>query len=129
MAGGGAVSVDEYFAALPDDRREAMAELRRIVTTAAPRATETMAYDMPALRTADGRFLLSYDAYKRHYSLFPASDAVVKALGDELLPYLAGKGTIRFPADRPIPSDLVRRIVEVRVGEVEAARTRTDRRA
>ena len=71
---------------------------------------------MPALRT-DGQFLVSYAAFKRHYSLFPASDAVVAALGPELSPYLAGKGTIRFPADQPIPTDLVRRIVEIRVAE------------
>ena len=65
--------------------------------------------------------LVSYAAYKKHYSLFPASGAVVEALGHELTPYLVGKGTIRFPADRPIPIDLVRRIIEVRVAENAAA--------
>ena len=72
---------------------------------------------MPALRLG-GRFLVSYDAYKTHYSLFPASEAVVAALGDELTHYLTGKGTIRFPADRPIPTTLVARIVQIRVREV-----------
>jgi len=67
-----------------------------------------------------GRFLVSYDAFARHCSLFPASDRVRAALGDELTPYLSGKGTIRFPADRPLPLDLVRRIVEARVAEVAA---------
>jgi uncharacterized protein YdhG (YjbR/CyaY superfamily) len=110
-------AVDEYLAALPPDRRAVMAELRTTINAAAPDATETIAYSMPALRTADGRFLLSYDAYQRHYSFFPASDVVVAAVGEELRPYLAGKGTIRFPAGRPIPHDLVRRIVEVRVQE------------
>ena len=66
-------------------------------------ATETIAYKMPAFRSPDGRFLVSYDAFKNHYSLFPASDAVVAGLGDRLTPYLAGKGTIRFPASRPDP--------------------------
>ena len=58
-----------------------------------------------------------YAAYKRHYSLFPASEAVVQALGDELTPYLAGKGTIRFPATKPIPTAVVTKIVKVRVAE------------
>jgi uncharacterized protein YdhG (YjbR/CyaY superfamily) len=71
---------------------------------------------MPGLRL-DGRFLVSYAAFKKHYSLFPASEVVVEALGDELRPYLAGKGTIRFPADKPIPADLVTRIVRTRVDE------------
>jgi uncharacterized protein YdhG (YjbR/CyaY superfamily) len=97
-----------------------METLRRTIRAAAPQATEVISYKMPAFRT-HGRFLVSYDAYKRHYSLFPASDAVVRALGDAIAPYLAGRGTIRFPADRPIPTELVARVVEVRVAENDAA--------
>ena len=117
-------SVDEYLAALPDEKRAVVEELRRTVNAAAPDATETIAYDMPALRTRDGKFLLSYAAYKNHYSLFPASEVVVEALGDELTPYLAGRGTIRFPASRPIPTPMITRIVEVRVAEHAADRGR-----
>jgi len=117
----GPSTVDEYLADLPSDRRAGVETLRRTVNAAAPEATETIAYQMPALRSHGGQFLVSYAAYKRHYSLFPASGAVIEALGDELAPYLAGKGTIRFPASRPIPLDLVRRIVEIRVTENDAA--------
>ena len=67
-----------------------------------------------------GQFLVSYDAFKAHYSLFPASDAVVQGLGAEIEPYLVGSGTIRFKASAPIPVDLVRRIVEIRVSENDA---------
>ena len=94
-----------------------MEQLRAAVLAGAPGAVETIAYKMPALRSHGGQFLVSYDAYKRHYSLFPSTDAVEQALGDELTPYLAGKGTIRFPADQPIPVALVTRIVEVRFAE------------
>ena len=110
-------SVDDYLAALPDDRRAGLEELRRTIKAAAPDATETIAYGMPALRSHGGQFLVSYAAYKRHYSLFPASEAVVKALGARLTPYLAGKGTIQFPADRPIPTAVVTKIVKVRFTE------------
>jgi uncharacterized protein YdhG (YjbR/CyaY superfamily) len=116
-------TVDEYLATLPDDRRAAMEQLRQTINAAAPDATETIAYKMPALRSHGGQFLVSYDAFKGHYSLFPASGAVIEALGDELAPYLAGKGTIRFPADKPIPLATVTRIVRVRVAE-NAARDR-----
>ena len=110
-------TVDEYLAGLPDDRRAVMEALRRTVKAAAPDAAETIAYQMPALRSHGGQFLVSYAAYKRHYSLFPASGAVVAALGKELTPYLAGKGTIQFPANEPLPLALVTRIVAVRVAE------------
>ena len=113
-----AKTVDEYVAALPDDRRGPMDSLRRAIRAAAPEADETIAYNMPAFRTRDGRFLVSYDAFKSHYSLFPFTDGMLAAFGDELAPYLAGKGTIRFPADRPIPEELVTRLVAVRVAEL-----------
>lgn len=113
----GPTNVDDYLAALPEDRRAAVEELRRTINAAAPGATETIAYGMPALRSHGRQFLVSYAAYKKHYSLFPASGAVVEALGAALEPYLAGKGTIHFPADKPIPLALVTNIVKVRFAE------------
>jgi uncharacterized protein YdhG (YjbR/CyaY superfamily) len=120
----GATTVEEYLAALPEDRRAVVEELRRTIRAAAPDATETIAYDMPAFRSHGGQFLVSYAAYKNHYSLFPASGAVTVALGDALEPYLAGKGTIRFPMNGPVPVALVRRIVEVRLAENAARAAR-----
>lgn len=112
------------MADLGPEQRTALGELRATVNAAAPDATESIAYQMPALRSDGGQFLVSYAAFKNHYSLFPASDRVVTTLGAELTPYLAGKGTIRFPASRPIPLDLVRRIVEIRVVENAGAQKR-----
>jgi uncharacterized protein YdhG (YjbR/CyaY superfamily) len=112
----GPATVDEYLAALPEDRRAAMEQLRSAIRAAAPDAHEQISYNMPAFKT-HGQFLVSYGSYKRHYSLFPASGAVVDGLGAEIQPHLAGRGTIQFPANRPLPLDLVRRIVEIRVAE------------
>jgi uncharacterized protein YdhG (YjbR/CyaY superfamily) len=107
------------MAALPDDRRAAMEQLRTAVRAAAPTATEAISYNMPAFKL-HGRFFVSYEAYKRHYSLFPWTDSMVEELGDALKPYAVGRGTIRFPADRPIPVDLVKRIIEIRLREFAA---------
>ena len=96
-----------------------MQALRRTVTEAAPEASETIAYNMPALRL-NGRFLLSYEAFKNHYSLFPWTDRMAEELGEELTPYIHGKGTLRFPAGEPIPHDLLARIVRMRLDEVGA---------
>ena len=109
-------SVEAYLASLTEDRRERLTAMRGVVRDAAPHGDEVIAYDMPALRL-DGRFLVSYAAYKRHDSLFPASEAVETELAGEVTPYLAGKGTIRFPVSEPLPLDLIRRIVEIRVRE------------
>jgi len=113
----GPTTVDEYLAALSDERRAGVEQLRQTINAAAPEATESIAYLMPALRSHGGQLLVSYAAFKKHYSLFPASEAVVEALGDELTPYLAGKGTIRFPADKPIPIATVTKILKVRLAE------------
>jgi uncharacterized protein YdhG (YjbR/CyaY superfamily) len=115
-------SVEAYLAALPDDQRAVMEHLRGIIRAAAPEATEQISYGMPAFRT-HGRFLVSYAAFKRHFSLFPASQAVIDALGDEVVPFHASKGTIQFTAERPLGADVVTRLVRVRLEE-NAARGR-----
>lgn len=114
-------SVDEYMATLPDDRRAVMEKLRTTIGAAAPDAVEGISYNMPAFRL-DGRFLVSYEAFKHHYSLFPWSDTMAAELGAALQPYAVGKGTIRFPKDQPIPLELVARVVEFRLREVAAER-------
>jgi uncharacterized protein YdhG (YjbR/CyaY superfamily) len=119
----GPTSVEDYLASLPDERRAVVEQLRQTIRAAAPDATETIAYQMPAFRT-HGQFLVSYAAFKNHYSLFPANEAVLDALGDDLKPFLAGKGTIRFRADKPLPAGLVARVVEVRLAENAARGSR-----
>jgi uncharacterized protein YdhG (YjbR/CyaY superfamily) len=113
-------TVDEYLATLPPDRRAVMEDLRRTIRAAAPDADEVITYKMPGFKS-NGRFLVSYDAYKAHYSVFPASQVVVDTLGDEVRPYVAGQGTLRFPASRPIPLDTIAKLVRIRLEELEGA--------
>jgi len=116
-------SVDDYLAALPEEPRAALEKLRKTIKAAAPEATETISYQMPTFKD-QGRFLVSYAAFKNHCSLFPASGAVMEALGEELKPYFSGKGTLRFTADKPIPAALVKKIVKARLEENAAERRR-----
>jgi uncharacterized protein YdhG (YjbR/CyaY superfamily) len=118
----GATSVEDYLAALPEESRTALERLRMTIKAAAPEAIETISYQMPAFKQ-DGRFLVSYAAFKDHCSLFPASNAVMEALGEELKPYFSGKGTIRFNPSNPLPSALVKKIVKVRIQENAAHRS------
>ena len=98
-----------------------MAQLREILTAAAPEAAEAISYRMPALKI-DDRFFMSYDAFKNHFSLFPWTDTMAETMGDEIRPYLSGKGTLRFNAGVTLPADLIRRIVEIRLSEFHAGR-------
>ncbi len=113
-------TVAEYVVAAPEDRRAGLEEFRRTVMAAAPQAVECIAYDMPAYRL-DGRFMVSFGAYKRHYSLFPASQVVLDALGEEAAAYARGRGTFQFPVSAPLPLDLIDRIVRIRLDETAAA--------
>lgn len=123
----GPTTVDEYFAGLPDEARSGMDEIRQAVCAGAPNATEVITYKMPGLKSHGGRFLVSYDAYKRHYSLFPASEAVIADLGDALTPHLSGSGTIRFPRGEPLPLAMITRIVQIRYAENAATAARAVR--
>ena len=114
-------SVEDYLAALPEEQRAALKKVRETIRAAARQATEKISYAMPAFEQ-NGRFLVSYAAFKDHCSLYPASTAVREALGDELEPYFSGKGTLRFGADEPIPATLVKEIVRVRLEENAARR-------
>ena len=114
-------NVEEYLAALPEGSRAALTKIRETIKAAAPEATETISYQMPAFKD-HGRFLVSYAAFKDHCSFFPASNAVMRALGKELKPYFSGKGTLRFTAEKPIPAALVKKIVKARLEENAARR-------
>lgn len=111
--------IDAELAALPDDKRAALAALRRTIQAAAPEAVEAISYGMPAFRY-HGRSLVSYLAAKAHCSLFPMSGAVISAHRDELASYDTAKGTIRFTPARPLPDTLVTMIVRARMAEIDA---------
>ncbi len=114
------MTVDQYLASKPEPQRAGLATMRAAIRAAAPDADEVITYKMPGLKT-HGRFLVSYDAFKAHFSLFPASQAVIDELGDDIRPYLHGSGTIRFPASEPIPTELIARVIAIRLRENDEA--------
>jgi uncharacterized protein YdhG (YjbR/CyaY superfamily) len=118
-----AESVDAYLAALPDDARVTLERIREAIVAAAPKATETIAYGMPAFTYA-GRPLVYYAAFKKHCSFFPASYHVMESFAEELSKYDVEKGTIRFPLGKPLPAALVRKIVKARIRETNTGRKR-----
>ena len=115
-----ASSVDAYVEAQPEASRKALLGVRAAIRKAAPDATETISYGIPAYRVPGG-MLIYFAGWKEHWSLYPATPGVVAGLGDALAGLTVRKGTIRFPLSKPVPVRLVGRIVRIRLAEVEAA--------
>jgi uncharacterized protein YdhG (YjbR/CyaY superfamily) len=114
-----AETVDDYLAGVPDVPRAALEGVRAVLRDTVPDGVETISYGMPTVKL-DGKAVLSYAAFAKHCSLFPASGDVMAVLGDELAPYFAEKATLRFSPTDPIPRDLLERVVAVRVAEVSS---------
>ncbi len=117
-----AASPDAYMATLTERQRAVLEEVRSVIRAAAPDATETISYQMPAIR-AHGRALVAYAAFADHWSLFPMGGAAGLMESADLAPYWNGKGTLRFAYDEPVPAAIVTRVVAERLAE-NAARTR-----
>lgn len=113
-------TIDEYLAALSDDKRAALQALRKAIKAAAPKAEECISYQLPAFRQ-DG-MLVGFGATASHCAFYLMSGSTVEAHKDELEKYDTSKGTIRFPADKPLPVALVRKLVKARIEENERRR-------
>jgi uncharacterized protein YdhG (YjbR/CyaY superfamily) len=113
-------SVDEYIAAQPEAVRPTLARVRALIHEALPGAEERISYQLPAFRLhrSDVVYL---NAASKHFALYPSTDGLVEALGEELAPHLHGKGTMRFLYADPVPTKLIERIVKFRAKEAEAA--------
>jgi len=107
-------SIDAYIAVFPEDVRKKLEKLRKVIQGAAPGAEEAIAYGIPTFRLNGN--LVHFAAFRGHLSLFPGSSPI-PVFKKELAPYKISKGTIQFPLDRPIPFDLVKKIVKFRVRE------------
>lgn len=107
-------TIDDYIAFQPAPLRAALEQLRQTIKKAAPDAEEVISYQMPAFRFHG--MLVYFAALKNHFGFYPMPQALV-AFKDKLTSYELGKGTIKFPLDKPLPVKLVTEIVKFRVKE------------
>ena len=112
-------SIDEYLAALNDDKRTALEKLRK-TKAAAPNAEGCISYQLAAFR--HNGMLVAFGARPNHCAFYLMSSSTLEAFKDELKGYDTSKGTIRFQADNPLPAGLVRRLVKARIAENAAPR-------
>ena len=107
-------TIDEYIDAVPKEVQPILRRVRSTIRKAAPGAQEAIKYQLPTF-TLDGN-LVHFGAFKNHIGFYPTPSGTAK-FKRELSVYAGAKGSIRFPLDRPIPYDLITRIVEFRVKE------------
>ena len=111
--------VEAYLAAVPEEARAALEQLRRRIRAALPGAIETISYGIPTFKQ-DGRPVVGFGAGKGHCALYVMSPKVMEAHAADLEGYDTSKGTIRFAAGKPLPAALVKKLVRARVAENQA---------
>jgi uncharacterized protein YdhG (YjbR/CyaY superfamily) len=111
-----AKNVDEYLEGTPEPARSTLTHIRAIIKSIVPKeTTEVISYGIPMFKF--NGMLVGYAAFKNHCSLFPTGSGVIDQFAKELKGYATSKGTIQFPADKPLPDTLIKKIVKVRVKE------------
>jgi len=108
-------TVDEYIKSFPKDIQILLEKVRKTIIVKAPEAVESIAYGMPAYKT-NGKPLVYFAGFKSHIGFY-ATPTGHAEFANELSKYKQGKGSVQFPLDKPIPLDLIGRIVEFRVKE------------
>jgi uncharacterized protein YdhG (YjbR/CyaY superfamily) len=108
-------TIDEYIANFPQEVQAILEKIRMTIKNAAPDAEETISYQMPTF-TLEGHYLVYFAAFKKHIGFYPAPIGIAEFEAD-LVGYESGKGTVKFPLDKPIPFDLIRKIVLYRAQE------------
>lgn len=110
-------TIDEYIAMFPRNVQDILDKLRRVISESAPEAVETINYRMPTFKLNGGN-LVHFAAFKNHIGFYPTPSAIT-AFKKELSIYKQAKGSVQFLIDKPIPFDIVKKIVKYRVKENE----------
>lgn len=107
-------SIDEYISQFSPEVQEILQTLRRVIKESAPDAKEKISYQMPTFDLHGN--LVHFAAFTKHIGFYPTPSGIA-TFQHELSPYKSAKGSVQFPIDKPLPYDLIRRIVEFRVAQ------------
>ncbi len=108
-------NIDEYIKSSPEETREKLEEIRSIIKKTAPNSIETIAYGIPTIKLNGGN-LVHFGGFKNHIGFYPTPSGITK-FKKELKPFIGGKGTVKFPLEKPLPHELIVKIVKLRVLE------------
>lgn len=107
-------TINDYISKFPENVQEILKKLRQTIRESAPKAKEAISYKIPTFKLNGN--LVHFAAYKKHIGFYPTPSGI-EAFKIELSPYEVSKGSVKFPLDKPIPYELVKKIVEFRVKE------------
>lgn len=110
-------TVDQYIKQFPKDVQVILEGLRSKIKQLAPEAVEVISYGMPTFKL-NGKNLVHFAAYKNHIGFYP-TPSPIEAFQKELSGYKTSKGAIQFPIDKPLPMDLIERLVKNRVEQIK----------
>ncbi|MGH8994729.1 MAG: iron chaperone [Acidimicrobiales bacterium] len=108
--------VDRYLAVLEEPKRATLEEMRRRILQVIPLAEQGLSYQVPAFRV-DGRVVAGLAAFKSHLSYLPHSGSVLPAAIEKTHRYTQTKSALHFPVDSPLPQELVRELIELKLRE------------
>ena len=114
---------DEYLNGASTEQRKVLERVAEQIRKAAPDTEEVISYGIPTFKYR-GKPLLYFAAHKQHCSLYPVTEAMLEACGDDIRPRQTGKGTIRFTPDDPLPPRVLSKLAKVRVREIDEAKKR-----
>lgn len=112
-------NLDEYIARFPADTQEILRQIRATINKVVPDAEEAISYGIPTFNL-NGAYLIYFAAYKKHIGFYPVPKEISE-LDEEFAFYkMSGKGTLQFPLNRPIPLELIVKLVMFKVkGNIE----------
>jgi uncharacterized protein YdhG (YjbR/CyaY superfamily) len=110
--------IDKFFAKVEEPKRSTLEEMRSRILEVVPGAEQTIKYGMPAF-LKDGWCFVCIAPFKNHINWSPYSSNVFVQLQDELAGYAVSKGSMQFAVDKPLPKTLVKKLIRVRLAEIE----------
>ncbi len=114
MEKGHLTTVDEYIAQFPENVQQLLVKIRAVIKESAPEAVEKISYQMPGYYLKGT--LVWFGAHAHHIGFYPTGSGIA-AFTEELSDYKQSKGAVQFPLDKPIPYELISKIVKFKIAE------------
>jgi uncharacterized protein YdhG (YjbR/CyaY superfamily) len=107
-------TIDAYISQFPEDVQHILVKIRAVIIESAPEAVEKISYQIPGFYLNGN--LVFFAAYKHHIGVYPKTSDMVASI-NELSAYKGTKASVHFPLDKPMPYELISKIVKFRVAE------------
>ena len=109
------ISINEYVSSLPENAQKAMSEIIATIKAKVPNAEEHISYNMPAFKV-NGEYFVHFSAWKNHIGMYPIP-AGNEAFQKQIEPYRSAKSSLNFPLDKPMPINLIEKVIKFRIAE------------